>query len=521
MRDFRRLRSRPRSLAVRIVLCLPLALWAVGVLQFSDENGGSGNPRLEAHAVTPFGADTAGAPVVVAARLVCSLANEDAAAASIKEFDGVTSVVAGGESFWLFGDSWLTRKRGGYLFANATVAKSADSDASDCVSLAYKASGGIAEPLLALEKGESTAWPDGAIAIEAGNVDFYFASVKRTSSTKWNVTAIGLARFDTRSMNSRRLVEHLWDNTSEFGDAIRGARSPVLQGRHVFVFLHTTTNRLLLARVPMDSMAMPGAYSYWNGTSWSFSLANAKALWPETASDIPTQNGLSVRYNDFLGKWLAVYDRDLSTISVRVADSLTGPWSSEVQWLDCKTLFPSSVWPPCYYAEQHVELSGDEGRTIYVTVSSAPPYDVYLLELRLGAAVHQWRDDEGRVVYGTASPRDGYADEGVSFYASDREVPGFEPIYVWTATDGERIYSTQQPGQAFNRGDAAFYAPNSSQVAGSIVPYVPVYRWDVGTDHLYSTATTGLENQGYLRGDVAFYAVCGDANMDGVGDCLE
>jgi hypothetical protein len=521
MRDLRAFQSRFQDLAFRILLALPVAVWAVGVLHFADDSGNATNPRLEARAVTPFGADAAGAPIVVAARVVCSFANEDAAAASIKEFDGVTSVVADYKSFWLFGDSWLTRKRGGYLFANSTAARSTDADASDCVSLTYKSSGGIAEPLLALEKGESTAWPDGAVVVEPGFVDFYFASVKRTSSTKWDVTAVGLAQFDSETMNSRRLVERLWDDNSGFGDGISGARSPVLQGQYVFVFLHTTTNRHLLARVPADSIASATAYSYWDGAGWSPNPGDAKALWPETASEIPTHNGLSVRYSDFLGKWLAVYDHNLNTISVRVSDSLTGPWSSEVQWLDCKTLFASAVWPACYYAEQHVELSRDGGRTIYVTVSSAPPYDVYLLELRLGAAIHRWRDGEGRVAYSPASPGDAYADEGVSFYASDKEVPGFSPVYLWTALDGERIYSPEKPGAAFSRGDTAFYAPTSSSVSDSIVPCVPVYRWDAGTKHLYSTATTGLEKKGYVKRDVAFYAVCGDTNMDGVADCLE
>jgi len=520
MRELRRFRLRFQDLASRIVLATPLLLWAAGVLHFADESGDI-KPIAETRAVSPFGSDAAGAPVIVAARVVCSLANDDAAAASIKEFDGVTSVVAGKASFWLFGDSWLTRKRGGLLFANATVAKSEDSDAGDCVSLTYKASGNIAEPLLALKNGESTAWPDGAVSLDPGSVDFYFASVKRTSSTKWDVTAVGLGRMQTETMDSERLVERLWDADSGFGDGIRGARSPVLQGGDVFVFLHTTANRHLLARVPANDLASPDAYSYWSGTGWSSSAADAQSLWPEPATDLPAHNGLSVRYDNFLGKWLAVYNRNLNSISVRVSDSLTGPWSGEVQWLDCKTLFPSAVWPPCYYAEQHQELARGDGRTIYVTVSSAPPYDVYLLEIRLGAAIHRWRDGEGQIAYGPASPGESYVDEGVTFYASDIPVPAFSPIYLWTASDGERIYSPAQPGADFSRGDIAFYAPTSSQVSSSIVPYVPVYRWDAGTNHLYSIATTDLEMQGYRKGEVAFYAVCGDADLNGVADCLE
>src|SRR4030042_475986 len=88
---------------------------------FSRVVGTSGKPRAETRAVTPFGDDTAGAPIIVSARLVCSLANEDAAAASIKEFDGLSSVVADDRSYRVFGDSLLRRKRAGYLVANAVV----------------------------------------------------------------------------------------------------------------------------------------------------------------------------------------------------------------------------------------------------------------------------------------------------------------------------------------------------------------------------------------------------------------
>jgi hypothetical protein len=518
---------------------------AVGVLLFADEGGAviqiqpaaetrgaipSGSDiaappavadgKAETRAITPF-RSTGAAPVIVAARVVCSLANQDAAAASIRQFDGASSVVADGVSYWLFGDSWAGSGSGELQFVNATVAKSTDTDAGDCVSLTYKASNGLAEPLFPRQEGEDTAWPDGAVAVDPGLVYFYFASVRWTSPSEWHPKSLGVGVFDTTTMNGRRLVEDLWDENSGFGDNVNGARSPVRQGDDLFVFLHTTANRHLLARVRADSIGLPTAYTYWDGVGWSSSPAEAVALWPEPATVLPTHNGLSVRYNDFLGKWLAMYDRDLGTVSVRVSDQLTGPWSSEIQWLDCKTLFTSAAWPFCYYAEQHWQLARDGGRTIYVTISSAPPYDVYLLEFRLGAAVHQWRDYSGGVDYSTVTPGDTYVDEGVSFYASDTAAPGFLPVYLWNGDDGERLYSSEQPAQDFTAGQIAFFAPASSQVPGSMVQYQAVYRWDKGKTHVYSAAPAGLERLGYVRGPVAFYAVCGDTNLDGVGDCLQ
>lgn len=540
------IRSAASEVLQRGLLIVPLLIMALAVAWFAGREA-PGEPRATprgvgtsssfAHAPAPV-AEPPGsggtlngfrrsvatqetqAPIIVAARIVCSFGHADAAAASIKEFDGMGSVFAEGKSYWFFGDTSLERERNGKRFANATVAVSTDDDASDCVSMTFKTSDGMAEPLFPLREGETTAWPTGAVAVEPGYVNFYFARVYRTSPSEWHVGGVGLGRFDTNKMDGQRLVESIWDASSGFGDVVNGARSPILQGDEVFVFLHTSSNRHLLARVRADSMGSANAYSYWDGTGWSPFPADAKSLWQEPVTTMPAHNGLSVRYNPFLRKWLAFYDRDLSTVSVRVSDELTGPWSSEVEWLDCRHVFESAAWP-CYNAEQNWQLARDDGRTLYVTVSSSPPYDVWLFEFRLGAAVHQWGDEQGRVMYGPSPPGDGYVDEGVSFYASDIPVAGFSPVYLWETAGGEHVYSPTSPGPGFTASGISFFAPLSSEVSNSMVHYEPVYRWDAGTRHIYSAAPTGLEARGYARGPTAFYAVCGDANVDGVGDCLQ
>jgi hypothetical protein len=460
-----------------------------------------------------------GLPVVVAYRMVCSLANEDAAAASIEWLDAVGSVAVDGKSFWLFGDSFLFGEPGQEPYLAAPVAVSTDNDASDCVSMTYKASDGKAEPLFPTKADETTAWPDGSIALQPGYVNFYFASVVRESSTEWHVRHIGLGRFDTENMEGERVVEKLWDADSGFGASVNGARSPIKLGEDVMVFLHTSDGRHILARAPAQSLGEASAYVYWDGDSWSPEPSAARTLWEEPESPFPKHNGLSVRYNAFLGKWLAIYDGDLSTLRVRVADDLTGPWSNAVEWLDCSLVF-GDTWPLCYSAEQNSHLARDDDRTLYVTLSSTFPYAAWLVEFRLGGAVHQWRDDSGGFAYATLPLSPGYVDEGVSFYASDVPVPGFSAIYAWNS-DGERVYSPSSPGPGFKRRELAFYAPTSPRVVGSRVAYDPVYRWDSGLSHIYSPAPTGLEVMGYKRGPVAFYAVCGDANLDRVNDCLQ
>lgn len=456
---------------------------------------------------------------VVAYRLVCSLANNDAASASIQWLDAVGSVEADGKAFWLFGDSFLLGKGGRGPYLAAPVAVSTDGDASDCISMTYKASDGKAVSLFPTKGNETTAWPDGSIALEPGHVYFYFASVNRESPTEWHVDHVGLGRFDTRDMTGERVVERLWGADSGFGAAVNGARSPIKVGDYVVVFLHTSDGRQILARVPAPLVGDATAYTYWDGKSWSPDAAAARSLWDEPESSLPKHNGVSVRYNAFLGKWLAIYDASLTTVRVRTADDLTGPWSDPVEWLDCRQVF-ADTWPLCYSAEQNSFLARDRDRTLYVTLSSTFPNAAWLVEFRLGTAIHQWRDDSGRLTYAPRPPGPAHVDEGVVFYASDVPVPGFSAVYAWDK-DSQRIYSPVSPGPGFVRRRLAFYAPTSSTVMNSRVVYYPVYRWDLGQSHIYSPAPTGLEAAGYERGPVAFYAVCGDANLDHVSDCLQ
>lgn len=460
-----------------------------------------------------------GLPVVVADRTVCSLINDDATAASIEAFDVVGSVVASGKTFWLFGDAYLTEPAWSTPMVQAPVAVSADIDASDCVSMKYKASEGRAQALFPRREGETVAWPTGAISVENGYVSFYFARVYRESPTEWHVGQIGLGRFDTGTMNGERVMETLWDASSGFGESVNGARSPVRLGNDVFVFLHTARNRHIVARVPADSLADPDAYSYWDGVDWSAEAANAKPLWPEPASALPTHDGVSVQYNEFLGKWIALYSRDLSRLRVRLADALTGPWSPAYEWLNCSQAF-EPVWPVCYSAEQNLQLTRDGGRTLYVSLSTSYPYTGWLLELRLGVPIRQWRDEAGERYYSAVAPGQAYGDEGVAFYAADMPVPGFSPIYAWRASD-ERIYSASSPGSDFIQAGTAFFAPTSQELPGSTVRYDAVYRWDAGKAHIFSPMASGLEKMGYTRGPVAFYAVCGDADLNGMSDCVQ
>ena len=373
----------------------------------------------------------------------------------------------------------------------AAIATSADLDAHDCVKLDFKKAGGIAEPMFP-RLSETTAWPDGVLALDDGSIAFYMVKVTRTSPFAWYISGVGLGRMAAGTTDGRREVETIWDEHSGFGSRVSGARSPVRVGDDVVVFLHTDAGGNYAARAPVARIGEAAAYSYWTGTAWSPSAQDAQPLWTAPATGFPADNGIQVSFDAASGRWLAVVSASMASVEVRTAPQPWGPWSAPSPWFDCRPLV-QDVYPYCYSAELHRELSSDPA-TLYVTFSSQQPYDVTLMELHLGVAIHEWLPDSGSPRYGAASPGDGYRDGGVAFYASAGPAPGLVAVY-----DRDGTYSLAAAGG----GAAAFYTYAAG--TGGAVRTSPVYRWRKdGVE-----ALDARPRDGWQRGDVAFYAAAG------------
>ena len=360
---------RIRPAASRAAL-IPLIAIAAALSACSSSPGG--------HAESPRPPSP---PVVSAVRRVCTLAadNPDAATAHIRGFDGATSIVAGHKSYWFFGDTLRSGAGGVTDVIPAAVATSDDFDGHDCVRLSFKMAAGTAEPLFP-RLDETTAWPDGVIALDDGSMAFYMVRTYRTSPFAWHVGAVGLGRIAAGSTDGTREVETIWDENSGFGTRIVGARSPVRVGDDVYVFLHTERNDNFVARAPVDRIGDAAAYTYWTGDGWSARPQDAAPMWPNTSGILPADNGVSVSYDERAGAWIAIYNAGLGRVESRAAEDPWGPWSAPVTWFDCRTLV-EDVYPYCYSAEPHRELSSDPG-VLYLTFSSQKPYDVTMVELR-------------------------------------------------------------------------------------------------------------------------------------------
>ncbi len=458
-----------------------------------------------------------GAPPAIYARQICSFSNADAAAAYVQGADGGQSVTVGGRTWWLFGDTLFLAESGKQIEQNA-IAWSDTVSPDGCPKLNYYTRNGIAVPFLPKD-GSLTDWPSGAWPVDDHTFDFYTAYVYGSGPYAYWIGEVGLAQLDTNTMQTTVLSRKLWDGQHSAGDQVIGV-APVEIGGDGLLRLVLQTKppgsadaalpSNILARVPPAQIADASAYEYWDGATWTPSIAKTKPLWDIAAPDDPVQklaafeNGASFAWNSALKKYVAVVNATYASVGARTADRLEGPWSDPQPWLDCLTFAQVRV-PTCYSPQQHAELATNGGASIFVTVSSIEPYATAAFEIRLGAEIREWRGPHDATAYAPDTPGSGWSDQGVAFYASTTPIEGFAAVYHWQRASGSR-YAVASPGAGFERGDIAFYAPASPAVVGSSVKYRPVFGWQKGVSELLSPKSSGLEQYGYTRGEPAFYA---------------
>jgi hypothetical protein len=136
-----------------------------------------------------------------------------------------------------------------------------------------------------------------------------------------------------------------------------------------------------LARVREDRIADHSKYEYLvnNSPQWSSDVRRAHPI----MSNMP--NEMSVSWNSYLGCYLAVHSYDLTgRIVARTSQQPWGPWSEAIDlWQVPAPVFDYHVpYSPLIYAgKEHPELSGDDGRTIYVTYVEFEEYLPHLIQV--------------------------------------------------------------------------------------------------------------------------------------------
>jgi hypothetical protein len=405
-------------------------------------------------------------PVVMSVRAVCRLASDTpgAAAARITGADGSQSAVAGGRQYWFFGDTIRTEGDRQDVIP-AAVATTQDGDARDCLDLEFKTANGSVTPMFPRLE-ETTAWPDGVLALDDGSVLFYMVKAVRTSPFAWHVGSVGLGRLPPGSIEGERLVEAIWEGQGDFGVRVVGVRSPVRVGDDAIVYITTEDELNYAAKAPLSRIGEHAAYTYWDGDAWSADASRAEPMWEEPPDpyEFPADNGIQVSFDERSGKWIALYNSRMAATEVRIADKPWGPWSEPIRWFDCRPLVLER-YPYCYTGELHRQLTRDDGNTMYMTISSQEPYDVTLVEIHMAVPIHKWRDPStGTLRYAASSPGAEYEDDGVKFYASMKPAAGLAPIYEEREGDAS-TYTAEPPSADASPAFYAYAAPTGGAVA--------------------------------------------------------
>ena len=105
-----------------------------------------------------------------------------------------------------------------------------------------------------------------------------------------------------------------------------------------------------------------------NRDAWSFYAGNN--IWSaDVDSAIPLFNGadiMSISYNEFLQRYVAVYSEPLGTnVVMRTATSPEGPWTAARKLFEARAPMSGNDW--IYDAVMHPEFESDNGRVIFVT----------------------------------------------------------------------------------------------------------------------------------------------------------
>ncbi|GAA4489671.1 hypothetical protein GCM10023094_51650 [Rhodococcus olei] len=102
----------------------------------------------------------------------------------------------------------------------------------------------------------------------------------------------------------------------------------------------------LLARVPGTQIRDLTAYRYWNGSTWVADLGEAVPVIESPVSE------LSVQWNSYLNKYVAMYTDTSNSLVIRQADRLEGPWSGT------QTILSGVLVPSLYGGFMHPWTDG-------------------------------------------------------------------------------------------------------------------------------------------------------------------
>ncbi len=301
--------------------------------------------------------------------------------------DGGQGGLLGGKILWTFGDTFFTAANpiDGSSVLSAT---SGWADPADPLSLVQPVddAGFPAQlvPYTADELADNRAdaqngwalWP--STLLDTGDPEglLIFQRVRRMSGSGFASEGVSTARVAVDATVATRAAADLFAPPDPL------FMPALVDGGNVYAFACASTGFVdigcQVGRAPVAQADVRSAYQFWDGTTWQPDVTRADVVID------PVGGGLSISWNPYLGRYLAVSGAVVSsTLLLRTAPAIEGPWSDAVEISPAAggILSPTSSSDYDYLFVEHPELRSADGRSIVVSYSR--PTDPFKGDVRL------------------------------------------------------------------------------------------------------------------------------------------
>jgi hypothetical protein len=284
--------------------------------------------------------------------------------------DGTTSALVGDQLVWTFGDTFLTKA----TLDDKTNVRSAtagwsDPDAALAITEPVDDAGVPIQfiPYTPAELAKNTSdplngfalWPGAVIPTSATNAVVVFQHVLRQSGSGFTVDAIGTASITSGATQAARDAAFLFQSP----DPLFGNGGVTVDSGNAYFFDCEQSgfdDHCKLARVALASVTDRSAFEFWNGTAYVSDVTQA-AWFMDGAS-----YGMTITFNAWLGRWLAVYSKPLSDdVALRAADHIEGPWTDPEVIIHGSSFVVGDAGTN-YLAREHSELQAEAGRELVI-----------------------------------------------------------------------------------------------------------------------------------------------------------
>jgi hypothetical protein len=209
-------------------------------------------------------------------------------------------------------------------------------------------------------------WPAHGLAVD-GRVYLFYLGIEFTNpSSDWGFRNLGagLAALDPATGEAVRVRTHPhgdWCLWRAHGDDFHFGVQVLREGDLAYVYSsvrHGYFSEAGVARVPVERIGEPAAYTFLAAGGWSPRHAEAASLGPAS-------NDYSVSWNAHLGRYLMTFvDPYAKVLYLRTAQHPWGPWS-EPQPVAALPNRPGSEL--IFLGFEHPRFAADGGRTVYIT----------------------------------------------------------------------------------------------------------------------------------------------------------